>query len=74
MHILWRNILAFGLIVLFVVELITQRAALAQFLGSIGNLGPGHSPEDKVLGALALLVVVAGFIVAVRSLTRNRKH
>jgi hypothetical protein len=73
MRILWNNILAFGLIALFAVALISQRAAVGQFLGSINNLGPGHSPEEQTLGLVALIIVTIGFIVAIRTLTRNRK-
>ncbi len=69
----FQNVLAFGLVAIFAIAFISQIRAVGQFLGSIGNLSPGHSPQEQGLGLIALLVVTIGFIVAVRALSRNRK-
>jgi hypothetical protein len=74
MRIRWQSIFALMLIVVFVIAVSTQKTAIGQFLGSIGNLSPGHSPEEQVLGLIALMIVMVGFIVAVRSLSRNRNR
>jgi hypothetical protein len=72
MRILWPNILALILLVLASIAFIKQKAALGTFFDSLNWIGPGHSPEQQVMGAAAFIILLVGFVVAIRALSRNR--
>ena len=74
MRILWKNIFALILIAVGVAVLIRCRTALATFLGSISDIGPGHSPHQQTLGLIASLICSVLFLVVLRSLINNLKR
>ena len=74
MRILWNNIIAMILAAAAAAVLIRCRTALATFLGSITDIGPGHSAHQQTLGLIAFLICSVLFFVVLRTLINNRKR
>jgi len=74
MRILWHNIFALILAAVAVAVLIRCRTALATFLGSLSDIGPGHPLHQQILGLIAFVICSVLFLVVLRSLINNRKR
>ena len=66
MEIKWPNVAALGLVVLSVVLAVRNHRQLGAAIGSISQIGPGHTPEDKTLGLCVLGVILVSLVAVVR--------
>ena len=74
MEIKWANVAALGLVILSVVLAVRNRDELQATLGMILQVGPGHTPEEQVLGLCVLGVLcVAGVVIVRLILEANRR-
>ena len=66
MEIKWPNVVAFGLVILSVFLAVRNRGELSVAVGAITKVGPGHTPEEQVLGFCVLGVLCAAGVAIVR--------
>ena len=69
------NLTGIACLVLTVMAVVTvayTHGEMAAFLGTTGQIGPGNSTEDKVLGALAFALVILLIVAMVKILTSRR--
>ena len=71
MKIIWPNVIVVCLVFLAVVIWIRHHAAISGFLGHMDQIGPGHSPDDRLLGLIAFGLVAVSVVAIVRILTRK---
>lgn len=72
MNIRWNNIAALILAVVIIVLLAKNGPAIGAFLGSMKDIGPGHTAEEKTIGLIAFGLIGACLVAIVRILTHNR--
>lgn len=71
MKILWARVIT-ALIALFVLLiLIVYRGPIAAFLGSMGEIGPGHTTEEKTVGLIAFGLVLVGILAVVKIVSQR---
>ena len=74
MTVKWPNVVALAFLVVALIVFVTASDEIGAFLGAIRNIGPGHSPDDQVMGLLAYGLVLAAFVAAVKIIVEtNRK-
>ena len=66
MQVKWSNVVAFALAIFGVVLLIRQRDAVGVALTGIGQIGPGHTPEEKFYGFFVLGILLVSLVAIVR--------
>lgn len=71
MQIKWRNVFALALLVTAIVVAIKSARQIAAALSALGEIGPGHSPEDKMVGLIVLGLLGAIIVALARILSRN---
>ena len=73
MRIKWNNILALAMVTFAVVIAVGLRDEIRAFLGTMAAMGPGHEPQQQMLGLIAfsLLIVTLVAIVAICRNTRG---
>ncbi len=74
MQMKWSNVVAFGFVILALVLLVTHLQEITAALDAIGQIGPGHTLEEKTLGLGVLGVCLVALVAAVRIIChRERK-
>ena len=53
MQIKWNNVIALGFALIVLVILAKGGNQIGSFLGAMTNVGPGHDPEEQVVGLIA---------------------
>ncbi len=66
MEIKWPNVVALGLVVLSVVLAVRNHRELAAAIGTIAEIGPGHTAEEKTVGLCVLGVILVSLVAVVR--------
>lgn len=66
MEIKWPNVVALSLVMSSVVLAVWHHRELAAAIGSISEIGPGHTPEEKTLGLCVLGVILVSLVAVVR--------
>lgn len=66
MKILWRRVIAFGLVVVAVVLFVANRAAVMHFVSAVGHIGSEHSTDERTLGLIASGLIVVALLGALR--------
>ena len=72
MKVLWHNIIALILAILAIGILLNMSKPLAAFITGMGDIGPYHATEDKVLGLIAFSLTGLILVAIVKILTHNR--
>ena len=73
MQIRWNNIIALILLVIAALLAIKLLPAIAAFLASMKDIGPGHTRDEKTFGLIALGLVGMLLVAVVRILSRGSK-
>jgi len=71
MKIIWSNVFVLCLVFLAVVIWIRHHSVIGGFLGHMDQIGPGHFPDDRLLGLMAFGLVAVCIVAIVRILTRR---
>ncbi len=74
MEIKWPNVLALGLVVMSVVLAVRNHRELAAAIGSIAEIGPGHTAEEKTLGLCVLGVILVSLVAVVRLVLQGNER
>lgn len=74
MRILWTNVFAIVLGVFGIVILVKNRIEITGFLGTMKDIGPGHSPEEQTVGLIAIGLVLVTIVALVKILTHNDRR
>jgi hypothetical protein len=69
MHIRYRNIILAALVVVITVMATRPNSPIRIFLRSLTHLGPEHPNGERILGAVAWILVVILFVVTLRRFT-----
>ena len=73
MQIRWNNIIALILLVIALVLAVNFLPALIAFLGSMKDIGPGHTTDEKTVGLIAFGLVGILLVAVVKVLTHGSK-
>ena len=74
MEIKWPNVVALSLVVLSVVLAVRNHRQLAVAFGSLSQIGPGHTAEDKTLGLCVLGVILVSLVAIVRLVVHGNER
>ena len=75
MEIKWPNVVAMGLAILAVVLAVRHQPAIHATLATVGDIGPGFSPEEQTRGLVVLGVILVSGVAIVRLLIEaNRRN
>jgi len=74
MRINWHNIIASILLTVALVLLVRCWPEITATLVTMKNIGPRHTTEDKTVGLLALGLVAAFLLGAIKILTQGPKQ
>lgn len=74
MEIKWPNVVAFALVIGSVVLAVKNHQELGNAIGSIGQIGPGHSAEDKTLGLCVLGILCVAGVAIIRLVIAGNKR
>ena len=66
MEIKWPNVVALSLVMSSVVLAVWHHRELVAAVGSISEIGPGHTAEEKTLGLCVLGVILVSLVAVVR--------
>ena len=66
MEVKWPNVVALALGIFGVVLLVREHGAVGVALAGIGQIGPGHTPEEKFQGFLVLGILLITLVAVVR--------
>ena len=72
MQINWTGIICLALVIFVIVTVVHAHNKIAAFLGTIGQIGPGNSSEDKILGLIAFALVVLLIVAIVKILVSRQ--
>jgi hypothetical protein len=72
MIIKWSNIAVFALVVITFIVFIKTYRSIAEFLNSIGRIGPGSQPGDWTSGLVAF-GLIGVLVVAIVAILNNGK-
>jgi len=73
MQIRWNNIIALILLVIALVLAVNFLPSLIAFLGSMKDIGPGHTTDEKTVGLIAFGLVGILLVAVVKVLTHGSK-
>ncbi len=73
MEIKWPNVVAFGLLILAAGLAVRHGPNVGVALTAIGDIGPGHTPEEKFIGFAVLGVILVCLVALVRLVLDNHK-
>ena len=73
MNIRWSNVAAFALLLLALVIGIKMRREIAALFSTMPNIGPGHTPEEQVIGLIAASLILVAIVAMVRILANGRR-
>jgi len=74
MRILWHNVVALLLAIIGITLLIRNGTEIRSFLSTTRQIGPGHSPDEQVMGLIAFGLVLVAFLAVLKIIIeRNRK-
>ena len=68
----WTNVICLALIIFAIMASVHMHEEIAAFLGAMGQIGPGYSPEEQSMGLIAF-GLVAVTIVALAKILVERK-
>ena len=71
MEIKWTNLACMVFFVVALIMVIQMHEQMAAFIGSMGNIGPGHSPDQQIMGLISLGIVSAILLGIITILKRN---
>ncbi len=74
MRIHWPNVFVLFLAVVAAVVVLRHGTALATFLGSVPDIGPGHSTDERTLGLIAFGIAAVCLVAILKILTNSRRH
>ncbi len=66
MEMKWPNVVAFALAIFGIVLLVREHGAVGVALAGVGQIGPGHSPEEKFHGFFVLGILLVTLVAVVR--------
>ena len=70
----WDNIFALGLIVFSLLLLTSYPVQIGSFLNSVEYAGPGHAPDEQLMGLMAFGLIAISLLGAIKIvLQRNSK-
>lgn len=69
MEIRWNNIIALILLIIALVLAVKFLPAMMAFLGSMKDIGPGHTADEKTIGLMAFGLVAILLVAIVKVLT-----
>jgi len=69
----WNNIIALILFVIALVLGVRFLPAIVGFLGSMNDIGPGHTTDEKTMGMMAFGLVAILLVAVVKVLTQGPK-
>jgi hypothetical protein len=72
MEIKWSNIVAFALAIITFIVFIKNYPSIAEFINSLGRIGPGHQPGDWTSGLVAF-GLIGILVVAIVAILNNGK-
>lgn len=72
MEINWGGITCLILAIIAIVIIVRMRHKVALFLGTMGQIGPGNNPDDKILGLIAFGLIVLLIVGIVKILASRR--
>jgi len=72
MEIKWNNVIAFGMALAALAIVMTHGQEMAAFLHAMKDVGPGHTPEEQVVGLIACGLIFVFVVALVRILTNDR--
>lgn len=71
MRIRWQNLIAFC-VVIFALNLLFKNAGpVAETLGSVRAIAPGHDEGDRVIGLVVVAVLMVSLLMLVRLLLQK---
>ncbi len=71
----WDNIFALGLIVFSLLLLTSFPVQISSFLKSVEHAGPGHTPDEQLMGLMAFGLIAISLLGAIKIvLQRNSKN
>jgi hypothetical protein len=68
----WPRIFGLVFVIAASVLLTRFRRQIVAFTAAIGDIGPGHAPDDKFLGILAVGLICVTIVAVVKLLTHNQ--
>ncbi len=71
MRIHWSRVIALTLTLTGLIILLRYRHAIMGFLTNVERIGPGNSPEDQVMGLLAIGMIGVCVVSVVKILTHR---
>lgn len=74
MRVLWSNVAALALLVIALVIVLTHLTQLQAFLGTMDDIGPGHSPDEQTRGLVAFGLAVVSILAALKILLSRGDH
>jgi hypothetical protein len=72
MRVHWENIFALVLLIFVIVLAVRFGKPVGHAMTSMGDIGPGHTTDEKTVGLIALGFLCALIVAIVRILTRNK--
>ena len=72
MEIKWNNVVVIALLVFALSVIFAAPERLRAFFGAMGNVSPGHSPEEQVMGLMSFGLVLASILAIAIIVSRGR--
>ena len=71
MQINWTGIICLALAILLIVVVVHAYDKISAFLGTMAQIGPGHTSDEKVIGLIAFSLVVLTIVGLVKILSQG---
>lgn len=77
MQVRWGNLIALGMVIIATVIGISHQREIRGFVATMTEIGPGHSPEEQIVGLLAFglsaVIILAALKIVLNSNGRQEK-
>ena len=73
MEIKWTNVVAFGLAIFGLWLGVKMHREMASFLSTMSAIGPGHDPDEQVIGLIACGLVFISLLGLIRIVLNSKR-
>ncbi len=74
MRIRWSNVVALGLVLVALWIALLMSTEIAAFLSTLGDIGPGHTPDQQLKGLMAFGLLAVTLVALIRLLLHNDRR
>ena len=74
MEIRWPNLITFVIVICVLVMALKNHHQIAAFLSTMKAIGPGHDPDEQVLGLIAFGILMVSIVALTVILKDNRRN